>query len=438
MRSRALSATILLAALGLAFRSEGQAQGVPPAPKVRQQEGLRVLLDCPDFSCDQDFLRTEVDFVSHVRERQDAQVYVLITTQETAAGGTEFTVNFIGQKEFRGAADTLSYSSGPAESEDQVRQGLAQLVKRGLVRYANHTPLAQGIRISYDTSEVRPAHQMAVRHDPWNGWSFSTTFNGSLNGEKSFTTIGLSAALSANRTTEAWKINALLNAGYDEARIEVSEDETVVSVSRDFALNGLMVKSLGGHWSAGVRGTLTSSTFLNQSLALRLAPAVEYNVFPYSESTRRQFTLQYSVGTTAFDYAEETIYRKTAETLLDQKLLATLAIKQPWGSISASLEGSHYLQDFSKGRATVVTNTDLNLFGGFSLVLLGGLELVKDQIFLPRGGATPEEILLQQQQLATSFRYWSTVGISYTFGSPLADVVNPRFEGTSAGLNLAR
>jgi hypothetical protein len=438
MRARTLPATILLAALGLALRSEGQAQGVPPVPKVRQEEALRVLLDCADFSCDQDFLRTEVNFVSHVRDRQDAQVYVLITRQETVAGGTEFTVNFIGQKEFRGAADTLSYASGPAESEDQVRQGLAQLVKRGLVRYANHTPLAQGIRISYDTSEVSPAHQMAARHDPWNGWSFSTTLDWSVNGEKSFTGIGLNASLSANRTTEAWKTNALLRAGYDEARIEVSEDETVVSVSRDFALNGLMVKSLGGHWSAGVRGTLTSSTFLNQSLTLRVAPAVEYNVFPYSESTRRQLTLQYSVGTTAFDYAEETIYRKTSETLLDQKLLATLTVKQPWGSISASLEGSHYLHDFSKRRGTVVTDADLNLFGGFSLVLLGGLESVKDQIFLPRGGASPEEILLREQQLATSFRYWSTVGISYTFGSPLADVVNPRFEGTSGGQDIIR
>src|SRR5687768_17290937 len=164
MRARTLPATILLAALGLALRSEGQAQGVPPVPKVRQEEALRVLLDCADFSCDQDFLRTEVNFVSHVRDRQNAQDYVLITRQETVAGGAEFTVNFIGQKEFRGAADTLSYASGPAESEDQVRQGLAQLVKRGLVRYANHTPLAQGIRISYDTSEVSPAHQMAARH----------------------------------------------------------------------------------------------------------------------------------------------------------------------------------------------------------------------------------------------------------------------------------
>jgi hypothetical protein len=438
MRSRILPATILLAALGLAPRSQGQAQNWPSTPKVRQQEALRVLVDCAEYSCDYDFLRTEINFVSHVRDRQDAQVYVLVTSQETAAGGTEFTVHFIGQKEFRAAADTLHYTSDPAESQDQVRQRLAQLLKRGLVRYANYTPLAQGIRISYDTSVALPPHQTAARHDRWNNWSFSTTLNGSVNGEKSFTTIGLSASLLGNRTTEAWKINALLRAGYNEARIEVSDNQTVISVSRDLALNGLIVKSLNGHWSAGARGTLTSSTFLNQSLALRLAPAVEYNFFRYSESTLRQFTVQYSVGTTAFDYAEETIYGKTSETLVDQKLLATLRVTQPWGSISASLEGSNYLHDFSKRRATLVSNTDLNLFGGFSLVLLGGLELVRDQLFLPSRGASTEEILLQQQQLATSFRYWSSVGISYSFGSPFASVVNPRFEGTSAGQAIVR
>lgn len=440
MRSSVLLTTIVLAALGLSFQSQGQAQGRSPTTKM-QREAIRVLLDCPDYSCDYDFLRTEIAFVSHVRERQDAQVYVLITSQKTGAGGTEFTVHFIGQKEFRAVVDTLHYTSRPAESQDDVREQLAQLLKRGLVRYANHTPLGEGIRISYDTTtttNVGPPGLAASRYDPWDHWTFSTTLNGSLNSEKSFTIIGLNGSVVANRTTEAWKINTLLRAGYSEAKIDVGEDQTVVSISRDFALNSLAVRSLGAHWSFGARGTVTSSTFLNQSLALRVAPAVEYNIFPYSKSTRQQFTIQYSVGATTFDYAEETIYGKRVETLLDQKLLATLNIKQPWGSISMSLEGSNYLYDFSKRRGTVVSNVDLNLFGGFSLVLLGGLELVRDQIFLPVGGASPEEILLQEQQLATSFRYWSSVGIGYTFGSPFANVVNPRFEGTSGGQAIVR
>ena len=431
---------VLLAALGLTLGSPAQAQGPPPAPAerdVRQEEALRVFLDCARFSCDYDFFRTEISFVNHVRDRQDAQVLALITRQETGGGGTAFTVNLIGQKNFRGIDDSLHYTASPAESQDEIRRSLAELLKRGLVRYVNHTPLAQGIRVSYiapPTVQAAPA----AAHDPWNDWTFSTTLNGSLNGEKSFSLISINTSLSANRTTEAWKINTSLQVGYSEDRIKASGIPTITAVSRDYGLNGLVVKSVGRHWSAGARGTLTSSTFLNQSLALRLAPAVEYNVFPYSQSTRRQLTLQYSVGATAFNYAEETVFGKTSETLLDQKILASLGFTQPWGSVAVSLEGSHYLQDFHKRRGTMISNIDLHLFGGFSLLLSGSAELVRDQLYLSRQGISEEEILLRQRQLATSFRYWSSIGFGYTFGSPFANVVNPRFGASSGGMAIVR
>ena len=55
------------------------------------------------------------------------------------------------------------------------------------------------------------------------------------------------------------------------------------------------------------------------------------------------------------------------------------------------------------------------------------MEGIHDQIHLPREGATREEILLRQRELATDFRYWSFIGLSYTFGSIYSNVVNPRF-----------
>jgi hypothetical protein len=274
--------------------------------------------------------------------------------------------------------------------------------------------------------------------DRWNYWTFGTALNGSVNGEKSYRFFAVNGSLSADRTTEAWKVNTSLQVRHSENRVEVSGIPTITTVARDYGIDGLVVKSLGGHWSAGARATLTSSTFFNQRRALRLAPAAEYNLFPYSEATRRQLTLQYSVGATAFDYAEETIFGKTSETLVDEKLVASLAATQPWGSIATSVEGSHYLHDFSKRRGVMVSNLDLHLLRGFSLLLLGGLELVQDQLYLPKRGASEEEVLLRQAQLATSFRYWSTIGFGYTFGSPFANVVNPRFGGSSGGVAIIR
>jgi hypothetical protein len=419
-------------------QAEGPARApVPGDGTLSFAEALRVFFDCSGPGCDYDYLRSQIAFVNHVRDRQAAQVLVLITPRVTGGGGTEFTVNFIGQRDFEGADDSLRYLVGPAASQDRIRQGLAESLKRGLVRYVNHTPLGERIGISY-MAPPRSRSAPAPARDPWNYWAFATTLNGSINGEKSFTYISLNASFSANRTTEAWKISTSVQGRYTENRIDVSRDRTVTSVSRDYGADLLAVKSVGGHWAAGVEGTATSSTFLNQRLTLRLAPALEYNFFPYSEATRREFTLQYSVGATAFDYAQETIFGKTSETLLDQKLLATLAITRPWGSIATSIEGASYLHDFSKRRGIAVSNINLHLFSGFSLSLLGSVELVRDQLYLSRQGATDEEILLRQRQLATSFRYWSSVGFSYTFGSPFANVVNPRFGGSSGGMPILR
>ena len=72
------------------------------------------------------------------------------------------------------------------------------------------------------------------------------------------------------------------------------------------------------------------------------------------------------------------------------------------------------------------------------MITLGGVEFVRDQLFLPRRGASTDEILLQERQLATSFRYWMSLALSYSFGSRFANIVNPRFRGSSAGTNIVQ
>lgn len=71
----------------------------------------------------------------------------------------------------------------------------------------------------------------------------------------------------------------------------------------------------------------------------------------------------------------------------------------------------------------------LRLFRGFSLNVNGFYSWVRDQLFLPAGAASSEEILLRQLQLETSFNYFTSIGFSYQFGSIFNKVVNPRFGG---------
>jgi hypothetical protein len=42
-------------------------------------------------------------------------------------------------------------------------------------------------------------------------------------------------------------------------------------------------------------------------------------------------------------------------------------------------------------------------------------------------GASLEDVLLMRKQLATSYEYYFSIGLSYTFGSIYSNVVNPRF-----------
>jgi hypothetical protein len=397
-------------------------------------EALRLFVDCR--KCDRDFLRTEIPFVNHVRTHHAADVLALITIETTGAGGTDYTLELIGQKQFQGYNDSLHFVTRPADTEDRIRQGLVDALKRGLVRYVNQTPYADQLEIVAGPL-VGPAAPGRVR-DPWNYWAFGTSLSGSINGEEAFTYISLSGSFAASRVTEQWKIIASVQGRYTENRIDLNDGSTVKTALHDYGADLLLVKSVGGHWAVGADATVTSSTFLNQRFTGRIAPAVEFNLFPYSQGTRREFTVQYSVGATRFGYEEETIFGKTEETLVDQRLLANLAMIRPWGTATLGLEAASYFHDFSKRRGIALGSLNLNLFGGFSLSLVGSAEFVRDQIYLSRAGASDEEILLRQRQLATSFRYSSSVGFRYTFGSPYANIVNTRFGGSSGGLPIVQ
>ena len=151
--------------------------------------------------------------------------------------------------------------------------------------------------------------------------------------------------------------------------------------------------------------------------------------FPYSESSRRLLTFQYSAGINAVDYEQITIFDKTQETLPQHSLSATLAFTQPWGTASVSLRGSQFLNDLGKNNVTLFSFGNVRLFRGLSFTLFGSVSRVRDQLHLARGGATDEEILLRTRQLGTSYRFRISGGFTYRFGSIFNNIVNPRFGG---------
>ncbi|UCG88294.1 MAG: hypothetical protein JSW71_07045, partial [Gemmatimonadota bacterium] len=116
--------------------------GRAAAQEPRREEALLVFLDCQSWRCDFDHLRREITYVNWVRDRGDAQVHVLVTTQTTGGGGTEFTLAFIGLRDFAGREDTLQYVSRASDTDDEVRNGLSRTLSLGLVRYAAQLPVS--------------------------------------------------------------------------------------------------------------------------------------------------------------------------------------------------------------------------------------------------------------------------------------------------------
>jgi len=432
-----LCACLLAVRVGLAHAQPpappGQGPPPPPPPPVAQDIAgrVKVFIDCSGFwGCDSDYFRENLTYVDHVRDRAVADVHVLITGQHTGAGGEEATLAFIGRGPFERVNDTLRIAWPPNTADDAMRQGLVAKLKLGLTRYVAHSETAETLKIA--AGAVTAKAPTAPTKDPWDHWVFRVRFSGNMNGESSTSYESFSGGLSANRVTEAWKVSITGNASYRESSYDLGDVEPYVSISRDSSLDGLVVKSLTGHWSLGVRGSFGSSTYTNKRLYLTAAPAIEYNVFPYSESTRRSLTFQYSVGVSSFQYNEVTIYDKTSDTLPVHSFLVDVEARQPWGQVSASMDFSQYLSQPEKYRVQSFGMIELRLKKGLSLNVGGGGSWIRDQIYLPKGDATTEEILVRQRQLATSYSYSVYFGVSYTFGSIFNNVVNPRF-GSSGG-----
>jgi hypothetical protein len=351
-------------------------------------------------------------------------VHVLITRQSTGAGGREYTLLFNGEGEFEGVDNELIYVSGNTDTSDEIREGLADTLKIGLVPYAGKTPIAERISIFYEGG----VEQQTATKDKWDYWVFNLYGRFNFRGEQRSSSYSVRGSFSANRITPEFKFRSSYSGSRDEDSFTLTSG-TRISISSSHTFRLLAVKSISDHWSVGAGMSAWSSTYSNIKFGINPAPALEYNFFPYSESTRRQLRFLWKPGFRYNQYYEETIYEKTSESLWWQEFSIALEMQQKWGYVTSSFEASHHLNDLSKYRLYISGSLSIRLFKGLSFTTSGRYSRIRDQLSLPKGVATDEEVLLRQRQLATGYSYNGSFGLSYTFGSTFSNVVNPRFDG---------
>lgn len=383
---------------------------------------LRVFLDCP--FCDNTYLKQNLNNVQFVRDQNFADVHLFFLRQTNGSGGRLYDVDFVGKNEFEGMIDEISFSTDSNMTDDDVRNRILHFIKLGLVRY--WLKIGQTDEVTIEVRAKEGADEVEEVKDPWNYWVFELNARGDIDGEQSRKQLDVDFSVSAKRVTENNKFS--IRASYSENKSTFSyEDEDIIAIRQSKDIRVSDVISIGGNWSAGAFGRIGSSVYSNQDFYWELKPAIEYNFFNYSESAEKQLVLSYRSGIIFNDYIETSVFGEEEEHLWEHEIILGGTVKQRWGNIYAETSFEQYLNDTTLNAFRFYLGTSIRLFKGFNFNINGDYRIVGNQINLPAGDVSLEELLLRQQQLASGFEYSLRIGVSYSFGSIYNTIVNPRF-----------
>jgi hypothetical protein len=386
------------------------------------QSGINFFLDCED--CDLTFIRQELTFISFVRDPLLADVHILVTDSRTGSGGHKFFLNFIGKDKFTGINNEYDIITDQSDTDDDIRKTLLKTLKVGILQYYSRTGFIERLNINIEDTENKKADELII--DPWNKWIFRIESGGEFQKEESQNRYSFANEARIQKITEEWK--GSIEALYEFNRENYYDDGTLITNKQNTReISARYIKSLTSKWSARIYGEYLSRTYLNIDHKFETSLAAEYNIFPWNESHRRIIAFRYNLALASYNYIEETIYDKMNETLLSESLEIQIELIQPWGEISLGLEGRHLFQDFSKNRLTLESDFSIRLSKHFSVFCEIQSDMIHDQLYLPKGDISLEDLLLNRRKLATTYEVSGQLGFRFTFGSIFNNVVNERF-----------
>lgn len=384
---------------------------------------LKMFFDCN--VCDNEYLRQNLGNVQFVRDQYLGEVHVFVVTQRNGSGGRSYEMQFIGKDDFEAINYKLLFSTDGNMTRDEVRQRVLENLKLGLVRFwiAKGTTdlVTVNVPVPDDTKEE------VEENDPWDYWLFQIGAGGFFDGQEQsrFSNININA--SARRVTEKNKFSFRMRFSENRNIFEF-EGEEIVGVNDSKFISVSDILSIDDHWSYGFFGRIGSSTFNNTDLSWTFRPALEYSFFNYVDSAKKQLTISYRNGIRYNDYIEKTLFNQTDEYLWEHGIQLGGRVNQEWGNVNGEVSFNQFLNDTSLYAINFFIGTRIRLFKGFNFNVGGSYSITRNQINLPGGDLSLEELLLQQQQLQSGYNYFINVGFSYAFGSIYNTIVNPRFD----------
>jgi len=394
---------------------------------------LKVFIDCQS-GCDMTFIRSEINIVDFLLDRVAADVHVLITDQNTGGGGDQYQLIFFGQHQFRDIKDTIRFINQPNNTDFEERDLLLKYLKLGLAPYIVRTKAAESVDIKMKTDNApdTATNNTLSTKDPWNYWVFTVETYGSLNMDAVYNESSFNGNLTARRITDKSKFGIELNGGKNKSEFEYEDDngntQKFVNRNNNFTFSQYLVKSLNDHWSWGYQLEASRNTFSNNKFRTLLQTGIEYNIFPYKEVNTKSLTISYLLDGRQNNYIDSTLYDKTRETLMGHAVRAKLSLNQKWGTIRVGTEYHNYFHNWKYLNLEANIELEIRITGGLSFSIYSSGSLIRDQLFLPKEGATAQEVLTRRRQLASGYSFFTYFGISYRFGSKLNNFVNPRFD----------
>ena len=399
-----------------------------------QAERLKVFIDCSNTWCDMNFIRTEINIVDFLADRLASDVHILITSQNTGSGNNQYQLIFYGQNRFAYFRDTILFTIDANATQVETRDALLKQLKIGLIPLISKTGLTGGLTIGMkQEGENDKRSDSSKRKDNWNYWVFNISANGNLSADKIYKSNRYSGNFTVNRITEALKVNFSVFGSENKTTYTFTNDtasEILIVKNSDYGFQHYLVKSINSHWSIGYELIYNNNTFSNYKRQLYVRTAVEYNIFPYKEVNNKFFTISYSLVTRFNRYYDTTVYNKLKETLYGHLLEGTLSLNKKWGTLNAGVSYSNFFHNWKLNNLSGNMQVDVRITGSLSFFVYSFSALVHDQVYIPKSGATEQEVLTRLRQLETSYTFQTGFGINYRFGSKLNNFVNPRFKGS--------
>jgi len=387
-------------------------------------EKVKVYLDC-SWRCDDNFLQREMPYVDFYKDAKSANLHIIVKGETSSSGGEIATFRFIGVDEFKGVDNVLLLDVSPNTSDDDERNLYLEVLKKGVYAYIIRTSDKDNVSISF-TKTIK--ENIKEEKDKWNNWVFRMSLSGRKNGEESYSYSRYNGRFTANRITAESKFTSTFSLNSNVSKFEY-DDFSLTTEKKSKDANMTFVKSKGEHISIGAKANYSQSTSQNYDGKYKFSPCVEYNIFPYLESSEHRLSFLYGVSANYNDYTDTTVYLKLDESFASHLFDLSYDNSQTWGSFSFSINGNQILDkdDMKKYNIGIYSNIDWNISKGLALNFWGFVNFDRAQIQLPLNGATYEEIILRQKELESNYSYYMNFGLSYTFGSMKNNVVNPRF-----------